>query len=167
MISDVFTSITAEIASVHAVTTPGDTVAFRFGGRYLADREDPLPRVVFSIIRESFGPAENTGRNPRSLRTRIVECVIRVQSTELNPTEQLLSDVCTAIMRQTTGYSALGSVDWTPDARAWSSDSTIADLTVTFKIPVTDLPLGTQTVTAENTIAIAALTSGDVTVATK
>jgi len=167
VISDVFVSVTVEAAAVHALTTPGDLVAFRYGERYLSNREDPLPRVIFCVRKETFGPAENIGRNPRPTRTRIVECMIRVQSTELNPTEQLLSDVCLAIMRQTTGYSTLGSVDWTTDASAWSTDSTIADLTVTFKIPVADLAVATQIVVIENTTAIAALTSGDVTVATK
>lgn len=136
--------------SAQLVTDGWTGLASRVGAKYLANNEDPPPRVVYVLPRigeESFEApdfiGQRTGHRPRAFRTRVSPVEIHLAALTLADTERLSHDLASAIHRRTYGnYEILGGGYLSESESAWSQFAQVYVLRVAFRSPVLELPLG-------------------------
>lgn len=122
----------------------------RTGAKYLANNEDPLPRIVYIPPRpgeESFEApdfvGQRAGHRPRAFRTRVAPVEIHCAAETMEATERLSHDLLSAIHRLTFGaYQALGGGYLSENESGWSQFAEVYVLRVAFRQPILELPMG-------------------------
>jgi len=161
-LADIITSIAADMAVEHP------TLTSRVGARWIADNQDPPPRIVWVPGKDGFEGPWNNSQEPRQLLTCNTRMVAHVWGAgeagdSFASTEALKNNLLASLYRVAHGYYQLGAGTWT------SEDGRIADagglylLEVAFAIPITDRALTQVTITSTQQTNVGAFPDGDET----
>ena len=153
-LGDIFDGITAELVKDWPDLNP------RTGARFIANNEDPMPRIVYIPPRpgeETFEAPDYVGqsatRRPKAFRTRVAPCEIHVGAATFDDIERLAHDLASAVHRLTHGaYVLIGGGYLSENESGWAQYGEVYVLRVAFRQPILELPMGqseaTVTVTA-------------------
>ena len=143
-LGDIFDSITAELVKDWPDLNP------RTGAKFIANNEDPMPRIVYIPPRpgeETFEAPDYVGqsatRRPKAFRTRVAPCEIHVGAATFDDIERLAHDLASAIHRLAHGaYVLNGGGYLSENESAWVQYGEVYVLRVAFRQPILELPMG-------------------------
>lgn len=143
-LGDIFDGITAEMVKDWPDLNP------RTGARYIANNEDPMPRIVYIPPRpgeETFEApdyvGQSVGRRPKAFRTRVAPCEIHVGAATFDDIERLAHDLASAIHRLTHGaYVLTGGGYLSENESGWAQYGEVYVMRVAFRQPILELPMG-------------------------
>jgi len=143
-LGDIFDGITAELVKDWPDLNP------RTGARFIANNEDPMPRIVYIPPRpgeETFEAPDYVGqsatRRPKAFRTRVAPCEIHVGAATFDDVERLAHDLSSAVHRLTHGaYALIGGGYLSENESGWAQYGEVYVLRVAFRQPILELPMG-------------------------
>jgi len=108
-----------------------------------------LPRVVFTPTGDKFGPPESLDQDARQLWTRNSGCSVSIWAADIPGVETLINQIISAIHTAAgaPNYMLDGEAGWLDQQGSLSNQGVGYAFHVAFKVPVTDAPRTTATVT--------------------